>query len=269
MTLTVQNTKSDPPRRLRMMLYGPGGVGKTTFGGTMPRPFFIVPGTESGIDTLRGLDVDYMIVNTPDEMLAAARYFAQNYKSRGWLSVVVDPVTLFGRMITQFISDGGRIMIEKSMWGRVLYLILNVRDTLQVCDAHVLWIAHDDTEQSEDKMLRRMPKLVGAGRDEILQTMGLCAYLDVVEVGERKDGDKVIPAETIRRLWVRCPTPLPAGVAVPFYTKCRFEKAFVKVDENGRTIPVACYAPAFPTLAKYLAPRDEKGAEAGLQYILL
>jgi hypothetical protein len=161
---------------------------------------------------------------------------------------VIDTATLYGRMVSMLISRYGEIKMEYPHWAKVLHHFLKVRDVLHNCDVHVVWVLHDDYQTSGDVVIERHPKLVGAALKEITQTCGLLAYLDKIDLSEKKDehGAVVAPARTIRRLWVRCPGDEERATDEPrFETKNWYENV----------LKDPCYVPTFDKLAGLLAPK--------------
>lgn len=243
----IKNTKQDPPGRLRMIVYGAGGVGKTTCAGSFPKPFFISVGSEAGINVLTQLDqeCEYTLVTNRESMENACRYFAANYKQKGWLTCVIDTVTLYGRILQMEESGYGSYAIQHNGWMRILGFFLNMRDLIHNCDVHVVWVMHDDESKgSEGGLVQHLaPKLIGSALKEIGQTCDLIAYLERVERAAQKNekGELVKAAETVRRLWLRCPDNKTPG----FTVKNRFEQA----------LPDPCYKPSFASLMERLAPK--------------
>lgn len=245
MTVTVRSTKGEPGR-LRMVVYGQGGVGKTTFAGSFPKPFFISVGSESGVNVLTQMEqeCEYVLVTNRTEMEEACRYFKENYQKEGWLTCVIDTATIYGRILQMEQSNYGAYQIQHNGWLQVLGHFLNMREMIQTCDVHVVWVLHDDEAKNADGGLVEHvgPKLVGQALKEIMQTCDLVGHLTREEVAEKKDdkGTIIQAAQTVRRLWLRCPNNLSPS----FTVKNRFEKV----------LTAYCYQPYFKNLMAHLAP---------------
>lgn len=248
MGLIIKNTKLDSPEPIKVAVYGRHKVGKTTFAGTFPNPFFFTVGNETGISSLTQLEAscDYAVINGIEDMQAALRYWKENYKAKGYRTAVVDTVTVYGRMVSNQLSDYGRIKMEHQGWAQVLSHLLNIRDVLHSSDAHVVWVFHaDEVRGGGDVVIGTRPKLVGQALNEILQTVGLIAYLDKFETQESTDTDGVVqPAQTIRRLWTKCPASMTPQFEVGSW--------------YDQVLTAPCYAPDFKVLARFLAPENGK-----------
>lgn len=254
MTLTLRNTRQDKPPPLRVGIYGDSGVGKTTFAGSFPKPFFFSMGAEVGISSLTQLDqaADYVLINSVADMMEGLEMFEKNYKGpdgkHRWRTAVIDTATVYGRFCTMQESYYGTEKIEYTQWMKILGHFLNIRDVLHRCDCHVVWVFHCDDIKSGDVVLRRGPKLVGQAKAEILQTCGLLCYLEKTDklVPEERNPDGSLKTEAkvdvVRKLWVRC----LEGTVPAFETKSWYEQVL--------THP--CYQPTFEKLSSYLAPKD-------------
>lgn len=246
MSIIVRNTKQDDPPPLRIAVYGEGGAGKTTFAGTFPHPFIFAMGSESGISSLSQLDneSDYALINTVEDMMEALLLFKSEYKQRGWRTAVFDTASTYGRYCSMQESGYGARAVEFPGWMRILGHFLNCRDVVHQCNVHVVWVLHVEDIKSGDVVLRRGPRLVGQAKTEILQTCGLLCYLDKTERAEQRNekGEITAPAQTVRRLWVKC----PEGTFPAFETKSWYEQVL--------TAP--CYVPTFERLARELCPAE-------------
>jgi hypothetical protein len=244
----IQNTKAGKPGPLRCIVYGETKVGKTTFAGTFPKPFFFAMGNEAGIASLSQLPTgaDYTLINSTDDMDNAVRYFKDHYKEidpvdgkQKWRTAVVDTATIYARMVTMVESEYGTTAVEYHKWNKILGYFLNIRDVLHACDVHVVWVMHTDDQMLGDVVLKRRPKLVGAARGEIMATCGLIAYLDKKEeMGVDANGKPEM--KTTRYLWVQC----PQGVSPVFEVGSWYDQVWDR----------PCYVPHFDVLAKRLAP---------------
>lgn len=236
--------------------------------GTFPSPFFFSLGVESGIATLSQLEQEamYVTINTMAEMVEATRMFKADYKAKGWRTAVVDTVTLFGRMVQMELTDGGKRGMEHRDWMKFLLQFLNLRDALHSCDVHVVWVFHVDEVQSGDVVMRLKPKLAGQAQKEILQTVGIIAYLDKIELNavRNEKGDVLEAGRTVHRLWTKC----PEDVRPPFEAGSWYDGP-LSADLPGQPPRMykGLFKPDFNELMKYLAPRGEDGKPLGTQHV--
>lgn len=62
MPMQIMNTSALVSEFTSWFFYGKTRTGKTTAAATFPRPLFLQPASEDSIDTLAGMDVDYVII---------------------------------------------------------------------------------------------------------------------------------------------------------------------------------------------------------------
>ena len=258
MALQVRSTKQDAPGPLKLAVYGQTKAGKTFLAGTFPSPFIISLGAESGIATLTQQEQEafYVTVSSIAEMNEALDLFKGQYRERKWQTAVIDTVTLFGRMVQMELTQNGARSMEHRDWMKFLLQFLNVRDVLHSCGVHVVWVFHVDEVKVGDSTVGLKPKLAGQAQKEILQTVGIIAYLDKLELPAVRDekGEITKPAQTVRRLWTKC----PEDFRPPFEAGSWYDGPLEK----------GLYKPSFDELMKYLAPVDEAGQPVGRQHVI-
>lgn len=64
--MKIQNTKTISQDKLKILIYGEAGVGKTTLAGTIEEPTLIIS-AESGLLSLASKDIDVIDISTDDE----------------------------------------------------------------------------------------------------------------------------------------------------------------------------------------------------------
>ena len=172
-----------------MMLYGEGGVGKTTFGASAPKP--IIADCENGAKYfgMRGISVDVAQI----EKWADMREFLDYAKSDKVETVVVDPIgELMDKLKRHMIAMGDTKLVQKdgsptmAGWG---WLKKTMRDFIKVLrdtGKNVILIAHLEENKDEDKIVKR-PKIETKISDDIVNMVDIVGYMTVVqEEGETK-----------------------------------------------------------------------------------
>lgn len=172
-----------------MMLYGEGGVGKTTFGATAPKP--IIADCENGAKYfgMRGISVDVAQI----EKWADMREFLDYVKSDKVETVVVDPIgELMDKLKRHMLAMGDTKLVQKdgsptmAGWG---WLKKTMRDFIKVLrdtGKNVILIAHIEENKDEDRLVKR-PKIETKIADDIVNMVDVVGYMTVVqEEGETK-----------------------------------------------------------------------------------
>lgn len=172
-----------------MMLYGEGGVGKTTFGASAPKP--IIADCENGAKYfgMRGISVDVAQI----EKWADMREFLDYAKSDKVETVVVDPIgELMDKLKRHMLAMGDTKLVQKdgsptmAGWG---WLKKTMRDFIKVLrdtGKNVILIAHLEENKDEDRIVKR-PKIETKISDDIVNMVDVVGYMTVVqEEGETK-----------------------------------------------------------------------------------
>lgn len=172
-----------------MMLYGEGGVGKTTFGATAPKP--IIADCENGAKYfgLRGISVDVAQI----EKWADMREFLDYVKSDKVETVVVDPIgELMGKLKRHMLAMGDTKLVQKdgsptmAGWGWLKKTMSDFIKVLRDTGKNVILIAHIEENKDEDRLVKR-PKIETKIADDIVNMVDVVGYMTVVqEEGETK-----------------------------------------------------------------------------------
>ena len=188
--MKIYNT-SDPAQKpsLVMMIYGEGGVGKTSFAATAPKT--IIADCENGAKYfgLRGIKVDVAQIEKWGDM----REFLDYIKKNDYETVVIDPIgELMDKLKRYMISLGDTKLVQKdgsptmAGWG---WLKKTMKDFLKVIrdtGKNVILIAHLEETKDEDRIVKR-PKIETKVSDDIVSMVDVVGYMTVVQdEGETK-----------------------------------------------------------------------------------
>jgi len=147
---TVKSSKSLAPPRV--VMYGPHGIGKSTFAASAPKP--IVIQTEDG---LGNLNVDcFPLSSSFDDALSCVDALIN--ESHEYQTVVVDSLDWLERLIHRAVADGERkSSIEKVPYGKgyvfaadAMYVFLRKLDELRDQGMVVIATAHERVARYDD-----------------------------------------------------------------------------------------------------------------------
>ena len=172
-----------------MMIYGEGGVGKTTFGASAPKA--IIADCENGAKYfgLRGIKVNVAQIEKWSDM----REFLDYIKTQNVETVIIDPIgELMDKLKRHMIAMGDTKLVQKdgsptmAGWG---WLKKTMRDFIKVLrdtGKNVLLIAHLDEVKDEDRIVKR-PKIETKISDDIVNMVDVVGYMTVIQdEGETK-----------------------------------------------------------------------------------
>ncbi len=193
--MKIINT-SDPSNqpRVTMLVYGDGGVGKSTFASTAPKP--IMADCEGGTKYfgLRGIKLDVAQI----EKWSDIKEFVEYAKANGYETIIIDPIGELMSKLKRFMGslkdskltqkDGSPSMAG---WG---WLKTTMRDTLKwIRDLgmHVLIVAHVDNQKDEDRVIK-WPLIETKLSDELVNMMDVVGYMTVMRDAETQETKRVI-----------------------------------------------------------------------------
>ncbi len=171
-----------------MMVYGEGGVGKTTFTATSPTA--ILADCENGAKYfgLRGIKMDVAQIEKWSDM----RDFLDLVKSEKYETVVIDPIGELMSKLKKFIATGDTKNVQKdgsltmAGWGRMKDIFKDYLKILRDSGKHVILVAHLEEKDDEGRLVKR-PKIETKIADDIVNMVDVVGYMTVVQQeGENK-----------------------------------------------------------------------------------
>jgi phage nucleotide-binding protein len=172
-----------------MLVYGEGGVGKTTFTSTAPKP--ILADCEGGAKYfgLRGISMDV----APIEKWSDMKEFLEFAKSPNYDTVVIDPIgELMDKLKTFMVAQNDTKLVQRdgsptaAGWGWLKQTMRNYLKVLRDSGKHVILVAHLEEGKDEDRLVKR-PKVQTKLSDEIVNMVDIVGYMTVVQQeGETK-----------------------------------------------------------------------------------
>lgn len=174
---------------LVMMVYGEGGVGKTTFTSTAPKP--ILADCENGAKYfgLRGIKMDVAQIEKWSDM----KEFFELAKSSIYETVIIDPIgELMDKLKKFIIAQGETKNVQKdgtltmAGWGNLKKAFKDYLKVIRDSGKHVILVAHLEEKEDEGRMVKR-PKVETKIADDIVNMVDVVAYMTVVQdEGETK-----------------------------------------------------------------------------------
>ena len=166
---------------VNMLIYGPPGVGKTTFASTAPKPLII--DLENGSLALLGREVDIAQVDTLADAREAIKYALEN----GYQTVVIDSITRYAELLLdEILKENKRDTARIQDWGEVVKRIKKLIWTLQGKNINTIFIALETEEKDEESLLKR-PAVPGQLKVAIPAIVDIVGYMRVL-----KDGSRVV-----------------------------------------------------------------------------
>jgi phage nucleotide-binding protein len=216
---------------LNVLVYGPPGIGKTTFAATAPKPLII--DVEGGTMSIMDREVDIVKAVTSYDVNDAIQHAISNK----YETIVFDSLTRYSEILMDSILSEARVAKPQIQhWGELITRIKKAIWKLQTYDINTIFICLEK-EFEEDKHVIKRPMLNGNLSQSIPAIMDVCAYLYVNDLGER-----VMSVNGNARFYAKHRTPrqnsIKEDIAPDFmYLKERiFNK--IKIEKNVPAAPM-------------------------------
>ena len=180
-----------------MLVYGEGGVGKTTFGSTAPKPLLLDCENGAKYFGLRGIELDVAPIKVWSDMEG----IFDVVKSGEYETIIIDPIgELMEKLKNFMIAKADRKLVQSdgspSMagWGWLKDTMRRTLKILKDSGLNLILIAHVDEKPDEDRLVKR-PMLMTKLSEEVVNMVDIVGYMTVVEDnGEAKRIIVVDPA---------------------------------------------------------------------------
>lgn len=191
--MEIKNTAQYPKvANLVMMVYGMGGVGKTTFAATFPKPLLL--DFENGAKYFgdRGIEIDVAVMKTWPSVQDMLQLFGQKSKNiagaiDAYDTIVIDPI---GEAMEKLINDAEAVNGAKyrqsggdltmAGWGEVKKKMRNFIKFLRDSGKNVVLVAHVDEKMDGETLVKR-PLIATKLSDEIITMVDVVGFMTTVE----------------------------------------------------------------------------------------
>lgn len=188
--MQIINT-ADPQAKpsIIMLVYGEGGVGKTTFTSTAPKPILADCENGSKYFGLRGIKMDVALIQGWSEM----KDFLELAKSDKYETVVIDPIgELMEKLKSFMVAKGDRKLVQAdgspSMagWGWLKDNMKRYIKVLRDSNKHVILVAHLDEKEDEGRIVKR-PMVQTKLSEDLVNMVDIVGYMTVIQDSEGKE----------------------------------------------------------------------------------
>jgi len=191
--MEITNTSNYPKNAsIMMIVYGMGGVGKTTFASTFPRPLLI--DFENGAKYFgeRGIKID---VAQQKEWFTQEDFNQLKVAIANYDTIVIDPI---GEAMQKLIESpsingakyrqGGTGDLSIAGWGEVKKKMRNFIKWLRDTNKNIVIVAHVD-EKTDGETIVRRPMIATKLSDELVTMVDIVAYMGTVTNKNAESGE--------------------------------------------------------------------------------
>lgn len=187
MPLTIRNS-SEPNFKpsVLMLIYGEGGVGKSTVGASAPKPLIVDCENGSKYFGLRGIKADVAVIDSWSQM----KDVLETARTDKYETIVIDPIgELMDKLKRYMVALQDSKLVQRdgtptmAGWGWLKKTLRDYIKVLRDSGKHVLLIAHVDEKQDEDRQLKR-PMIETKVSKDIVNMVDIVGYMTVVQTPE-------------------------------------------------------------------------------------
>lgn len=185
--MKIVNT-NDPALRppINMIVYGDGGVGKTSFASTAPKPLLLDLEGGAKYFGLRGINIDVVTIDSWAEADDVISYAKKN----GYETLVVDPIGELMALLRRYMESLKDSKLNQrdgsptaAGWGYMKQNMRNFLRKLRDAGIHTIVIAHVDDVPDDGKIVK-YPLIETKIRQEMINMFDVCGYMTIVGAGE-------------------------------------------------------------------------------------
>ena len=186
----------DPTEKpsILMVVYGEGGVGKTTFAATAPRP--IIADCENGSKYfgLRGIAADVALIEKWDDM----QEFMQIALTEDYDTVIIDPIgELMEKLIAYMRNRADSKLVQRdgnptmAGWGWLKSTMRNFLKTMRDSGKHIVIVAHVQEKDDDGRVIKR-PMVATRLSEELVNLVDIVGYMTTINDTETGDTKRLI-----------------------------------------------------------------------------
>ena len=188
----IKSTDPQSKPKIIMLVYGQGGVGKTTFASTAPKPLLIDCENGAKYFGLRGIKMDIARIATWEDM----KDIFDVAKSGEYETIVLDPIgELMEKLKRYMIAKGDKKLVQSdgspSMagWGWLKDTMRSTIKILRDSGVNLLLVAHVAEDKDEERLVKR-PMIMTKISEELVNMVDIVGYMTTINDAE--EGEKRI-----------------------------------------------------------------------------
>lgn len=259
--------------RVRLMIYGGSGIGKTVFGSTAPKPLFLA--VEDGLLSLSDKKAQYVKITSLQDMTDILKALKEDklLDSKGkpieYETIVIDSLTAVQDVVIRNVTGGRQPSMNQ--WGDFSDKMAVILKGFCSLDKHIIFTCLASEKNAEDdegkEYTRFQPELFGKLAEKAQAMMDFVAYyyMRVEVVNDKPTQKRVLTFEISPRWKAKDRTGKMPKYAEPDFTLLMTEFAKIKIGEGKVVGEVsgAMEAPqlTFPPIAKDLICSKTQQAE--------
>lgn len=178
-------TKTTDPQSkpsVLMLVYGMGGVGKTSFAATAPKPLIVDCENGAKYFGLRGIDVDIAQVRTWEDLNG----IFDIAKGDEYETIVIDPIGELMEKLLRFMKAKGGKNVQAdgsptmAGWGWLKDTMRSTIKILRDSGKNLIIVAHVEEKTDDERVVKR-PKIMTKISEDLIAMVDIVGYMTVIQ----------------------------------------------------------------------------------------
>ena len=177
-----------------MLLYGNGGIGKTTFGSTAPAPLLADLEQGSKYFGMRGIRMPAADIKTWYDFAGPGQFVEFAISHPKIETIIVDPMDRLLELAKEAITgtknkqnDGS---LSMSGWGELKKMMITQVQKLTLSGKNIILVTHVEEKDDEGRMVKR-PKIQTKLSEDLVDMVDIVGYMHATTDGEGKVNRKI------------------------------------------------------------------------------
>jgi len=208
-----------------MLVYGEGGVGKSTFASTGPTPLMADCENGSKYFGIRGIKMDVTPIKTWSDMIELKKALISGELSK-YETIVIDPIgEAMDKLKQALVATGNSKWVQKSDdsltmagWGELKKKMKEYIKLLRDSGKHVILIGHVEEKDDEGVLVKR-PMIETKIATDIRNIVDIVGYMFTRIDPETGKENRIIAIENSSRYWAKDRTGLLGKFIRPDFQK--------------------------------------------------
>jgi hypothetical protein len=183
MTIQIKTFKPTT-HKIKALVYGASGSGKTSFAGTAKNAIFL--SAEGGLLSIASKKPNYIEIKQLGDLKEAYMYLKTQKHS--FDTVIIDSITEINDIVKQDIEKKTGKPMQLQDWGTLAKEIKQQFRAFRDLPMHTVFIAQEmiESQDENNRVSKRVPSLNGKASTEIAYFMDIVGYVFVTPKGEHK-----------------------------------------------------------------------------------
>jgi len=229
--------------KIKALIYGPSGAGKTVFAGTAKKVIFA--SAESGLLSVKDKKVDFTEIKSVRDLIELHSFLSN--EEHDYEVVVVDSITEINEIIKMEIERKTGHALQLQDWGKVAKQIRDIFRKFRDLPMDVILVAQESYITDEDKIRKIVPSLNGKAATEIAYFMDIVGYINV-----EADGTRWIETNSNKKLLTKDRSDLIGNETELDFTE--WQKKVKKIKTGKQKVSVDYEVPVPEEVKRQLKP---------------